>query len=309
VPIADSFHSAWLELAFVGLVTSVGSNALLASSQASKLCAPALSRVGRAAILHATCEASDSGWARVIRAELSGAGTSRVAGEERSRVRRACVIGLAGVAATLSGAAMLMRAQPVVMGLLAVVSLYVAWKLVANARAAIAAVASASRVATGFDAARTSPAEAPPSGDLAPVRVRAPNWIGFVFLAIAALVIAVPLLEVGHPVDAHEIGLAFGAHVTFVPPLLAAMVVLRSASVVIDGARREVRVAHRLIGVEYATTSVPLEIVTGFSVEEKREPRGKDTYLVADTTAGPVRLASGDGARAAATALARHHSA
>jgi len=48
-----------------------------------------------------------------------------------------------------------------------------------------------------------------------------------------------------------------------------------------------------------------LPIVESFSVEEKREARGTDTYLVASTRGGPVRLGSGDGAKSAAAALAR----
>lgn len=324
--VADSFHSVWLEIAWVGLVTSVVSNALLSWAQSPERCAPALARDGRVEILHGTCEASESGWARVVRAELADArphasgdgayreaparspspSASRVSVEERSRIRKASVIGVAGAAAALLGAAALMRAQPVAMSVFALAAASAAWRLVVNARAAIAALVSALRATTDLGAAlRHPPAHAPEVRDVPWIRVSAPGCMGFAFLAIAAFPIAGLLLETAHPVDAHEIGVLVTVHVLFFPLVLAAGVLLRSASVGVDGAQREVFVVRRILGIPYARTSVPLEIVTGFFVEEKREGRGTDTYVVASTTGGPVRLVSGDGAQTAVAALAR----
>ena len=173
---AASFLSVWLEIAVSGVVTAVVTNALLSGAQSPERCAPALARDGRAAVLHGTCEASESGWARVVRAELADAtpqasgdggyreapargpssGASRVFDEERSRIRKVGAIGLAGAAAALVGAAALMRAQPVAMSVVALVALIVAWRLVANARAASSALVFALRAATSFGAAWSS---------------------------------------------------------------------------------------------------------------------------------------------------------
>jgi hypothetical protein len=229
-----------------------------------------------------------------------------VFGEERSRIRKVGAIGLAGAAAALVGAAALMRAQPVAMSVVALVALIVAWRLVANARAASSALVFALRAVTSFDAAmRRPPAKAPVAHDVPWVRVSAPGCMGFVFLVIAALPIAGLLSEAAHPVDAHEIGVLVTVHVLFSPLVLVAAVLLRSAAVAVDGARREVRVVRRILGMPYARTTLPVEIVHSFSVEEKREARAIETYVVANTSEGPVQLVNGPDARAAVAALVR----
>jgi hypothetical protein len=223
---------------------------------------------------------------------------------ERARIRTSAAIGLAGFVASLAGAAALMRAQPVAMGIVALVAAFVAWRLLRNVRAALDALASALRAvpALGVEV-RAPPAEPRRADDVPWTRVSAPSILGYGLLGVAAIAIACLAAEAAAPMSAHEIGMLFGGQLMFGPVVLAVVALLRSASVSLDGARREVRVARRILGIAYARTSVPLEIVSGFSLQKKREGRFKVRYVVADTSEGPLDLVSGEGAEKAVAAL------
>jgi len=165
VAMEPTFSSVWLELAMVGLVTAIIANRRLSSTQAPTLCAAALAAGthGRTAILRATCSASDSSWARVVRAALREASPytlsvraegsyrdapervtsepiTRIVAAELSRLTRIRTLGLGAVASVLIGAGMLLLAQSVVMGLLIVAALVTAWRLVVNGHRAKSAL-------------------------------------------------------------------------------------------------------------------------------------------------------------------------
>ena len=321
----DSFHSAWLELALAGLATSIVTSWRLSSVQAPERCAPALAREERAAILRGTCDASESGWARVVRAELDadlrvnleGAyrdaprrepspSAARVFREERARIRLSFALALAGVVAAFAGACALIRAQPIVMIVIALVAARTAWTSLERSRAATSALASALDAASRFGADVRAPFASGAAHDVDWLRVKGPGCMGFALLGLILSPIAAMLVaETTAPVSASKIGLLAFVHVFVAPVVFAVAVLLRSASVSLDAARREVRVVRHILGVPYARTTVPLEIVTGFAAEEKKGGRFKTLFLVAKTREDSLELVSGDAAAAAATALSR----
>lgn len=323
--VAEAFNGSWVELAMIGFATTIVTNALLAYAQSPERCAPALTRDRRAALLLATCDASESGWARVIRAELAddtspqapsgGAyrdapsrrpsdSAARVYAAERARIQRTAAIGLAGTAASIAGAAVVLPAQPVLMSIIAIVALVVGWRFVRNVRAALAALGSALDAVPLFGAElRARPEDRRLAEDVPWTQVNAPSVLGFALLGIAAIVTASVVASAARPMSAREIGLVVGGQLFCVPLILAGVTLVRSASVSIDGARRELRVVREILGLPYARTSVPLEIVAGVSVEKKKAGRSTDTFVVVSTAEGAFDLAQGEGAAAAVAAI------
>jgi hypothetical protein len=290
------FSSAWLELAIAGLVTAGFANRQLSSTQAPELCAAALAAgsAGRTAILRATCAASDSSWARLVRFALREAAPytvsaqaegsyraaphrttsepiTRVVTAELSRIARIRTIGLGGVAVVLVGGAMLINAQSVLMVLLMVAALATAWRVTVNGRRAKSALDETAGALP--DLVASLPAPPPPRAlamaDPSPVAIFTSGGclvaffcfgIGTSFVGITAVLIT----QMIKLIPAKEIGFVFGVHLLLFPLALFFIVALRRRSATIDTVRGEVIFVHRMLGITYARTVAPLEIVECF---------------------------------------------
>ena len=308
------FSSAWLELAMLGLATALVENRRLSSIEGAALCPPALAAAGagRAAILRATCAASDSGWAHVVRGALREAASdvvreqdrggyrdapsrttsgsvSRLVAVERARLRRHRAIGLAGAAAGILGSAMLLPAQSVAMSVLLLAAAATGWRVLANARRATAAVDEAGSALPDLLARLPPPPAAlaiAPSPS--PVLVRGPiGLLGGLFavgMGLCSVILGAGLTsEMRHVVPASQIGLLLGIHVMLLPLLLVLGVLLPKVNATLDAARGEVVVVHRLLGLAYTRTIVPLEIVGCFFVEPAAGRRRAFDELAVDT--------------------------
>ncbi len=318
-------------------------------TQEPLLCATALAAAGagRTAILKATCAASDSGWARLVRAALRepspDAGMDgdqggyrdaprrttsetivRVSAAELARIARTKAIGLGGVAGALVGAGLLIAAQPVVMALLMLAALACAWRVIVNGRSAGAALAEARRALPDLVAGLQPP---PPLTTLAvfpvPSGVRLHTSVGILdgilvfglgFCVI--ILVAGAFSEMHHGVPATQIGLLLGVHVMLLPLVLVLGVLLRRVEAHIEVIRDEIVLVHRVVGITYAQTIAPLEIVGRFFVEgartrslaidtvhRRRSRRDRPASL--PTPEQRILLAEGDSVEAAAAALNR----
>lgn len=125
------------------------------------------------------------------------------------------------------------------------------------------------------------------------------------FLSIAALVTAGILVQATERVDAKTLGSPIFLHALVAATSLTAFSLLATADVALDAVRREVAVVRRVLDVQYARTTLPLEVVTRFVVEEVPGRRGPTSYVSAVTDAEPLKLVAGSGARAAAETLNR----
>jgi len=118
-----------------------------------------------------------------------------------------------------------------------------------------------------------------PTADPSPVAVRTSGGClgAFFFVGIGIGCVALIgglIVEMTHLVPAKQIGLLFGVHIMLVPLAIFLGVLLPKVNATIDTALGEVVLVHRLLGVTYARTIAPLEIVESFFAE-----RGKGRSL------------------------------
>ena len=346
--VAATFSSVWLELVITGLVTAVVASLRLSTLQSPARCAVALASApeGRTAILRATLTASDSSWARLVRAALrettpyassvqaegryrdapertASEPVERVVTAERARITRVRTIGVGAAIAACCCATALLSAQPVLMGLLIAGALLAGWRALANGGRARATLDETARALPEIVAALPPPP--PPQAlaavDPSPVSVHTRGCLVTFFLIGIGfgglLIVALLVFEMTQRLSAKEIGMVFAAHVLLSVFSIFLCVLLPRIHAKIDIAQGEVIFVHRLLGITYTRTVVPLEIVERFFGERgslkrpsyvgidiaRAQPDQGHRRRSAPRTADHIRLVDGDGVEGAANAL------
>jgi hypothetical protein len=125
-------------------------------------------------------------------------------------------------------------------------------------------------------------------------------------LALPACVVLMALAaDTTNVLDAGEVWIHLFALVFFAPLFTAALVLLAGTHIGVDGERAELVVTRRVLGIPWARTRIPLEIVSGFSTRAVPGLRGSTEELVVQIAAAPseIVLYRGYGTRATADTL------
>lgn len=327
-PGGATMHAAWVQLCALGFVAATASRLWLAYVQAPARAAPAIAAAstGREAVLAETCDASDSGWARLVRAALAqtpptfeggyrdGAPVTpppelvRVHESEKKRLGRGLGLGLVGALAMIASAIAMVRTGELG-GLASFVGLVAglfAWRIVVAAARSRAATETAWR---GLDV--LAPLAPPPPARVVdasgcPIRLTSgARFFGGSFLFISTVVLLVFFFGVTDVIGVVEVRTRLFAFVFFSPLFLATFLLLARKRIDVDVARGELTYTRRFLGVPYGRTRIPLEIVRGAVFRKGKGSRAAD-WLVIELTApaAEVKL-DGDGGVAIADRVNR----
>lgn len=320
----QAISGIWLELSIFGGLVTIVTQGWLALVESPGLCESALEagKTSRAALLRATWDASDSGWARLIREALRAPASEVGSGyrasannapspavqacfvRERRRIVRAVAVGASAtlLAIASSGLIAVTAGTPAIVA--AIVTFAIGARALHNARRALDELETA-RAEIGTLVARL---ESPPPLEKAePPTTRtlqSPTAFGYVFLLLCIFIYGGLIVSAAAPVPANQIMTRVFVHLFVGVFFVAAVTLLSGSSLEVDVARGVAVVTSRLLGVRVSRVVIPLEIAKRFGAETARSARSSSTYLGVATTVGdPILIIGCDKALAIADEL------
>lgn len=303
---------AWIDALACALVAAGLALRWLAFVQRAEKVGAALAGTARADVLAATCEASEAGWARLVRGALRAAPVEAEDAGYRSaparpaspelvaardaesvRLRRVVVVGMVAVATALASAVRIGFVAPVPAAPYGLVALVLGWRIVVSARRASRALA------TAFDAlpavvARVEPPPPPRrvNASVLPLRLSDKGCLGCLGLLFAmpgGVVVALLVGQAWMRVDAATTRTSLFALVFFAPLFAVGAMVLARPRIEVDGG--DLVFITRVLGVAWSRTRIPLEIYRGVST--RPSSRGAQTLFVELASGASVRVYDG----------------
>jgi hypothetical protein len=315
-------HVAYLQVGVLGFVIAAGALLWVSRTQASARAADAIRAAndGRAHVLAALCDASEAGWARLVRAalaiEMDDAGGYRDAPEsappelaqtrdaERARLRRGVTLGLAGAAAMLAmGVALVVMRESVGIGaFVAGVSALFVWRLAVNrarAQRAIDTVWAALGALAHVD--RPPPPRRVETAGF-PIRLPSSSWFGYLLAIPASVIWLVFIFQGEGKVDEQAAGAQIFMFAFAAPLFLVTYISLVKKRIALDMARGDLVVSSHVVGLRLGQTRIPLEIIRGAVVEPGKPPK---LFLHLTAPAAQVEIDRSHGLGGAASRLNR----
>jgi hypothetical protein len=272
-------HAAWIDVGWVGFVVATSTWFWSSWTQDTKGVDEAVAEGGsREVIFMATRDASDSGWARLVRAALAAErgdddggyrdapatapDLARVRDAEALRIRNRVAVGVAGLVATEAMAITLLTHDGYGMGV--VVTLFaalIAWRTLVNgarARAALEQVWSAREAL--FRVERPPP---PRNLDTSRLPVRLPAAPLRVLFAVPSTAVILALFsQIASTITLHTASsMVLLCFVLAVPLFGITVMMLSRRRIDIDPMRTDLVVTLSVLGIDVSRTCLPLEIV------------------------------------------------